>query len=112
VSVAHCSITPDVSIHAAREGRDGIVGERARLRGVSIHAAREGRDFTANSLACKPLVFQSTRPVKAATRACGVKQSVQRVSIHAAREGRDEIVGYFCDQAAEFQSTRPVKAAT
>ena len=57
-------------------------------------------------------VFQSTPPVKAATlhhrqHLCG-----GLISIHAAREGGDAILGMSAKAKYIFQSTPPVKAAT
>tara|TARA_R110002072_G_scaffold11227_1_gene51156 strand:- start:1424 stop:1723 length:300 start_codon:yes stop_codon:yes gene_type:complete len=56
--------------------------------------------------------FQSTRPVKAATDRGVLDSGVDRVSIHAAREGRDTTFVICMAQLVRFQSTRPVKAAT
>ena len=56
-----------ISIHAAREGGDGIaIGSEKYIRNISIHAAREGGDN------CE----------------IDVKFAL-RISIHAAREGGD-----------------------
>ena len=82
----------------------------------------------------KPVPFQSTPPVKAATNstmqlykrwfisihaareggdAVAVKiHSRSRISIHAAREGGDVTRLINVDTGIEFQSTPPVKAAT
>ena len=79
-------------------------------------------------------LFQSTPPVKAATKrtetmCCGRKISIHAareggdlnginlfrcacISIHAAREGGDDSSKCACKQRSEFQSTPPVKAAT
>tara|TARA_R110002072_G_scaffold11227_1_gene51160 strand:- start:4217 stop:4543 length:327 start_codon:yes stop_codon:yes gene_type:complete len=80
----------EVSIHAAREGRDLERAVQDSLEQVSIHAAREGRD-TRSGQEIWPRVrqFQSTRPVKAATTAKPSHRVASHVSIHAAREGRD-----------------------
>ena len=56
---------------------------------ISIHAAREGGDFIAILLSVKVKGFQSTPPVKAATRIFGLYGSPTWISIHAAREGGD-----------------------
>ena len=57
-----------ISIHAAREGGDWM-RERERMRhGISIHAAREGGDCRGFMPSCSDAEFQSTPPVKAATR--------------------------------------------
>ena len=58
-----------VSIHAPREGRDLLRVQAVVTYGkVSIHAPREGRDSKSASLRCTAMRFQSTRPVKGATR--------------------------------------------
>ena len=55
--------------------------------------------------------FQSTPPVKAATRLPYGGRQKNEISIHAAREGGD--IGFvFFAAAFPFQSTPPVKAAT
>ena len=57
-----------ISIHAAREGGDcqGLLD--AWLTVISIHAAREGGDIYEKIRKYLAAVFQSTPPVKAATR--------------------------------------------
>ncbi len=102
------SIAGIVSIHASRAGRDSTQYRTTRY-GVSIHASRAGRD---DGPICKN-EFQSTRPVRDATRAarhcqdcfnprvpCGTRlcrdrleREICRVSIHASRAGRD-VVGH------------------
>ena len=57
-----------ISIHAAREGGDFCTSQPVAVVDISIHAAREGGDEAAD----RPeswIRFQSTPPVKAATRA-------------------------------------------
>ena len=56
--------------------------------------------------------FQSTRPVKGATRASIDAWRGRLVSIHAPREGRDTSNAKQVKRALKFQSTRPVKGAT
>ena len=65
----------DISIHAAREGGDGLGrGQRAGVK-ISIHAAREGGDQVSYIVLLYVVKFQSTPPVKAATRRrrCGTR---------------------------------------
>ena len=59
-----------ISIHAAREGGDSILGAEYAQITISIHAAREGGDPSIFLSASQFCVFQSTPPVKAATRIC------------------------------------------
>ena len=58
-----------ISIHAAREGGDGICPDCYRKMKISIHAAREGGDLDKKIDWTDFLEFQSTPPVKAATTA-------------------------------------------
>ena len=78
-----------ISIHAAREGGDHLCNNVKHLVNISIHAAREGGDFTAGVNGTAIQTFQSTPPVKAATRP-----------------------PHFVYCRNKFQSTPPVKAAT
>ena len=103
---------PKISIHAPRAGRDGLdlppwptapnfnprapCGARHFLISfqvsgmvISIHAPRAGRDKEKRTVSKAEYVFQSTRPVRGATRNRKVGTAQQR-----------------------FQSTRPVRGAT
>ena len=102
---------------------------------ISIHAPRAGRDCCSGSVAASLWIFQSTRPVRGATRRppcrppesryfnprapCGARLwrrgrqgPTQQISIHAPRAGRD--IYCFSTQSgfSSFQSTRPVRGAT
>ena len=66
-------------------------GELNRAWRISIHAPREGRDaFTFVDIDAQ-FLFQSTRPVRGATRSCGCGKPNTKISIHAPREGRDRL---------------------
>ena len=78
-----------ISIHAAREGGDYTMLFLYNIMAISIHAAREGGDGLSGYFALLCLEFQSTPPVKAATK-----------------------VLKCCKKYCRFQSTPPVKAAT
>ena len=78
-----------ISIHAAREGGDRGQFISSYDGEISIHAAREGGDEQARLRKSRIALFQSTPPVKAATRMI--------------RFGDFDFI---------FQSTPPVKAAT
>ena len=56
---------------------------------ISIHAAREGGDTDPAYQKMQANLFQSTPPVKAATRSISGFASGWNISIHAAREGGD-----------------------
>ena len=67
---------------------------------ISIHAAREGGDGIIRA-GCKLIrIFQSTPPVKAATCCIKYPQDNTEISIHAAREGGDGLFCSSCLQAA------------
>ena len=78
---------------------------------ISIHAAREGGDFCRRERSFCILSFQSTPPVKAATRktitdvVAFVFQSTPPVKAATLRRS-------FRRLSSKFQSTPPVKAAT
>ena len=56
---------------------------------ISIHAAREGGDTTVGHERLAAFLFQSTPPVKAATKVAYILLHITQISIHAAREGGD-----------------------
>ena len=82
-------LLPGVSIHASRAGRDNNPVWKRSGDTVSIHASRAGRDSFVATKGISIPPFQSTRPVRDATR-----------TRHAFRS------------IATFQSTRPVRDAT
>ena len=82
------------------------------MTGISIHAAREGGDSVAKECLQEVNKFQSTPPVKAATKAATPQKEGVYISIHAAREGGDEPPVTSKQLPFVFQSTPPVKAAT
>ena len=56
-----------ISIHAPREGGDGLVAQLAIRIGISIHAPREGGDVSVPATVSVPPLFQSTPPARGAT---------------------------------------------
>ena len=56
--------------------------------------------------------FQSTHPVRGATRADEVALRARIISIHAPREGCDDRASLFGYSLWVFQSTHPVRGAT
>ena len=78
-----------ISIHAPRAGRDIYHQRQHHKQDISIHAPRAGRDCPARFLHRSSHTFQSTRPVRGATRS--LRQTRQQLG---------------------FQSTRPVRGAT
>ena len=64
-----------ISIHAAREGGDLAVNISIYDVIISIHAAREGGDPRGCAADWRMQAFQSTPPVKAATKMHGIRGS-------------------------------------
>ena len=52
----------DISIHAAREGGDGMSGATFDFKLISIHAAREGGDRGGKIFPCDDGDFNPRRP--------------------------------------------------
>ena len=95
-----------ISIHAAREGGDGLSGYFALLC-LEFQSTPPVKAATcAASAFMLAVVFQSTPPVKAATSECPQFVFNQMISIHAAREGGDPpsawcgLLGYISIHAA------------
>ena len=110
----HCwGVFGVLSIHAPREGCDLQNTDDVLHHGhLSIHAPREGCDAACLN-ACWPcLSFQSTHPVRGATRALVSDERAALLSIHAPREGCDIFRRTVSGRATIFQSTHPVRGAT
>ena len=56
--------------------------------------------------------FQSTRPIRGATRAGRKTETGARISIHAPHTGRDSPLARLVLDQKGFQSTRPIRGAT
>ena len=84
-----------ISIHAAREGGDKYHKMNTIRDYISIHAAREGGDLNWFFFAPQGSAFQSTPPVKAATKPPYHDDQNTKISIHAAREGGDGVIIVF-----------------
>ena len=128
-----CPQRPAVSIHAPRAGRDVAILYAVSYLYVSIHAPRAGRDRASRALP-KPypcfnprapcgarrinrkdgdmhIKFQSTRPVRGATRPSSpFPLAVPFQSTRPVRGATRGCGSSACPQ--EFQSTRPVRGAT
>ena len=68
VILTGCKLCRGISIHAPREGCDERYGRIRVQRTISIHAPREGCDPISVLMLAGRLVFQSTHPVRGATR--------------------------------------------
>ena len=77
-----------VSIHAPNEGSDDMSNMISVASGVSIHAPNEGSDL-AQIRNGRQARFQSTLPMKGATRERWRASVSPLVSIHAPNEGSD-----------------------
>ena len=64
--------------------------QREHWQQISIHAPREGRDIYVYDGVAGAWVFQSTRPVRGATKTFVELTVTGFISIHAPREGRDK----------------------
>ena len=65
---AHLSGAAGISIHAPLAGRDVSTRHRYKQRAISIHAPLAGRDEYYYSGRTEQAIFQSTRPLRGATR--------------------------------------------
>ena len=124
-----------ISIHAARVGSDHPYQNCQKLHLISIHAAHAGSDRLSCAFAETVHRFQSTLPMRAATKPvlrrahrkdnfnprcpCGQRQSNKvfvadsmQISIHAAHAGSDLTAPMLPAAKPEFQSTLPMRAAT
>ena len=104
---ADMPLSPDISIHAAREGGDARGLDYIFNLFISIHAAREGGDVMEDLLWTYEQGFQSTPPVKAATRLSISDYADTEISIHAAREGGDGDRYRRAVRRADFNPRRP-----
>ena len=78
-----------ISIHAPREGGDGLGLKLGFQELISIHAPREGGDFIASGVSFTNIAFQSTPPARGATGGAVYPITFDAISIHAPREGGD-----------------------
>ena len=124
-----------ISIHAPREGGDGLSWASREPIAISIHAPREGGDPVISMRICGLLLFQSTPPARGATyvfapgspsfydfnprpprggRLLDFLGTVLDfiISIHAPREGGDLLLCYCNSFDKRFQSTPPARGAT
>ena len=100
-----------ISIHAPREGCDDGVAAYLLVLPISIHAPREGCDLY-HAASRTTALFQSTHPVRGATREGSEAVHFVGISIHAPREGCDPKPSPRTTSTARFQSTHPVRGAT
>ena len=102
-----------ISIHAPLAGRDRQPVTNQQIKLISIHAPLAGRDKRQQTLFISPIGFQSTRPLRGATRSLHFSAvSAFCISIHAPLAGRDGADGEDLHLTCLFQSTRPLRGAT
>ena len=85
----HARLGRVISIHAPREGCDFLPLRVRSRRHISIHAPCEGCDTKREVNLDLRRVFQSTHPVRGATRTRRFPHGRSAISIHAPREGCD-----------------------
>ena len=79
---------------------------------ISIHAPREGSDFFRNKIVAEPFLFQSTLPVKGATKLCdSLSCFFRNFNPRSPWRERRQSCAYVARYII-FQSTLPVKGAT
>ena len=102
-----------VSIHAPRAGRDILRHHMLSVAAhVSIHAPRAGRDSRTTTASAATRTFQSTRPVRGATRIKKPhRHNFRRFNPRAPCGARPLPLGLVA-ASTRFQSTRPVRGAT
>ena len=124
-----------ISIHAPHAGSDDVLLSMFDADGISIHAPHAGSDDTHLHAPWCIIKFQSTLPMRGATRKmliekklkhnfnprspCGERPnsinttlSAKFISIHAPHAGSDGIGLQEMPLPAEFQSTLPMRGAT
>ena len=79
---------------------------------ISIHAPREGGDGVLTSRVMRPTLFQSTPPARGATPVQIGVVRLEDISIHAPREGGDTWALCRARIQRKFQSTPPARGAT
>ena len=96
-----------ISIHAPREGCDDIAKLLRDKIAISIHAPREGCDSICPPTIIRFMTFQSTHPVRGATRGPNGDLCDRLISIHAPREGCDGFVVIIKQRHVNFNPRTP-----
>ena len=113
-------MTADISIHAPLAGCDGneALDPAGYIRNISIHAPLAGCDYCAIAETCpkREIAFQSTHPLRGATRRADARLHGAQVSDFNPRTPCGVRLVYGCRQRSpyerEFQSTHPLRGAT
>ena len=102
-----------ISIHAPHTGRDLWAEAKARWQaGISIHAPHTGRDWPSAVSRLMMFPFQSTRPIRGATRVEILFHLLNLNFNPRAPYGARLIYRTVIQTIARFQSTRPIRGAT
>ena len=79
---------------------------------ISIHAPLAGCDIPRGRVIATPTEFQSTHPLRGATRFCPRRCRGPLISIHAPLAGCDDGTSDLTIANGQFQSTHPLRGAT
>ena len=101
-----------ISIHAPLAGRDhGVLPQSKAYPDFNPRAPCGARLFPCYHLIGMS-IFQSTRPLRGATRLMAPLDRPLDISIHAPLAGRDDFAHVYRIPGTVFQSTRPLRGAT
>ena len=97
-----------ISIHAPRAGSDPDDASNAAPDApISIHAPRAGSDWHGSHSESRCILFQSTLPVRGATRPHDLDDAEMVISIHAPRAGSDVCAGRLSGLRRHFNPRSP-----
>ena len=91
--------------------RSGKVVYYPQVR-ISIHAPHAGRDWRGGAMVARHALFQSTRPMRGATKANERQSNANKFQSTRPMRGATPMYGGQARQPEEFQSTRPMRGAT
>ena len=76
---------------------------------ISIHAPHAGSDETSRGITSTKSSFQSTLPMRGATKHTALRPADYDISIHAPHAGSDgkQLIQQHCDQMAHFNPRSP-----
>ena len=97
---------------APHAGRDHAVALGEQVVIISIHTPLAGCDHRAAIMRSASTTFQSTHPMRGATKHALCTSGFTTISIHAPLAGCDEATGNGTGWFALFQSTHPLRGAT
>ncbi|SHI85503.1 hypothetical protein SAMN05444373_101239 [Thermoclostridium caenicola] len=101
-----------ISIHAPHTGSDGIQGFNGQYPANFNPRSPYGERRRSLRYTMRPLIFQSTLPIRGATIGARVELAGERISIHAPHTGSDIPEWRSAGWTRIFQSTLPIRGAT